>query len=168
MSYLLDKPLPFIPEGKDQLAVEIAIVEACRDEILAELEGAPDRIVGALREELEAVDVQLCRLRHTLSQGVLVPNAGLVVAVGSEVTVADDHGNHSLTIAGPVAANPNRGCISYDSPLGRALLGAELGEHLEITSEGSHTWIRVVGIRKGRPVESAGIAIGCRQLVATG
>jgi transcription elongation GreA/GreB family factor len=168
MSYLLDKPLPFTPEGRDELALEIALVETCREDILAELAGTADHESGVLRGELKAVDAQLARLRHTLSAALPVGNVGFAVAVGSEVTVADEQGTQTFTIAGPIAANPKLCCISYDSPLARALLGAELGEHVEIPWNGSHRRIRVVGIRRGRPGEGTGSGAGHRQLAPTG
>jgi transcription elongation factor GreA len=168
MSYLLDKPLPFTREGKDELAREVAIVAAYREEILAELKDAPEGTEGHLLRELESVGAQLCRLRRTLSVGVPVVNAGLVVAVGSEVTLAEGQDTLTLTIAGPIAANPSRSCVSYDSPLGRALLGAELGEYVEIPSGGSHRRVKVVGIRRGSPAHASGAVVRPEQLVATG
>ena len=80
-------------------------------------------------------------------------DTGLVVAVGSEVTLDAEYGKVTFTIGGPVAATPRLGCISYESPLGRALLWAELGEHVEVPWEGGRRTLRILGIRRGQPAK---------------
>lgn len=154
MLTLLNRALPMTPEGADELALEVALMEMCREEVAAELRGAAEFAPHALRTELEALDSQLARLRDTLRAGVRVANTGVIVAIGSEVTLSDEEGERTLTIGGLLAANPMRGCISYDSPTGQALLGAGLGDHVVIPVEGGHRACRVVGIRRGSPGES--------------
>ncbi len=147
---LLEKALPFTPEGKQELELEIDLLEHFRQEIQDECRAAPECTQEALRRELAAVEEQTALLRDALDHGELIKNTGLTVAVGSAVTLETEYGRPTFTIVGPVAATPRRGCISYESTLGRALLGAELGDWVELTWDGVRRKLRVVGVRRGR------------------
>jgi transcription elongation factor GreA len=148
---LLERPLPLTHEGTEELEREIALLEHCRQQIARECETDSEGAREPLLLELAAVEEQISRLRDVLAHGVIVQNTGLTVAVGSEVTVETEYGKPSFTIVGPIAATPKRGCISYESPLGRALLGAELGEWVEVPWEDGKRRLRVVGIEQGQP-----------------
>ncbi|MEZ5331539.1 MAG: GreA/GreB family elongation factor [Thermoanaerobaculia bacterium] len=50
------------------------------------------------------------------------------IRIASTVTIAEDGEESALTILGPWESDPEGGVISYDSDLGRALLGASAGE----------------------------------------
>ncbi|HEX2987810.1 MAG TPA: GreA/GreB family elongation factor [Chloroflexota bacterium] len=142
----LEKPLPFTREGTKELELEIALLEHCRKQIDDECRAAPDNVRESLQRELAAVDDQVSRLREVLIHGEIVQNTGLTVAVGSEVTVEAEYGKPTFTIVGPVAATPRRGAISYESPLGKALLGAALGDWVEVPWEDGHRRLRIVAI----------------------
>ncbi len=150
---VMERVLPFTPEGEEELGFEIDLLEHFRQEILEEYEAAPKQAQETLRRELEAVEKQLTLLREAISRGELISNTGLTVAVGSEVTLETEYGKPTFMIVGPVAATPRRGCISYDSPLGQALLGAELGDWVEFTWDGDRRRLRVLGIRRGQLTE---------------
>lgn len=146
----VEKPLPFTLEGKEELRLEIDVLERLRLEILNESRLAPEQTREVLRRELTAVEEQIYRLKEVLELGELVDNTGLVVAVGSEVTVETEYGRPTFVIGGPVIATPRRGCISYESPLGRALLGTELGDRVEVPWDGGRRRLRVVAIKRAR------------------
>lgn len=148
---LLESRLPLTPEGKEELAVEIACLEQIRRDILNEAKNAPESAGSSPLCELAAVDGEISRLRQVLAQGTLTGQTGLVVAVGSEVTVVDEGGEKTFTIGGPLAANPRFGCVSYESPFARAVLGRELGETVEVSSADGRRWLKIVAIRRGRP-----------------
>ncbi len=153
---LLERRLLLTPEGKEELALEIACLEQVRREIIAESCRASEAGRSALQSELSAVEEQICRLQDALDSGELVSDTGLVVAVGSEVTLAGENGEETVTIGGPLAASPRLGCVSYQSPLARVLLGRMLGEGVEIVSPEGRQQMRVTGIKRGRPGASLG------------
>lgn len=148
--------VPFTPEGREELALEIDCLEQVRRDILddagtAALNGNGRRV----RFELLAVDAQISRLRDVLAKGVITNQTGLVVAVGSEVTVAGEEGEKTFTIGGPLAASPRLRCVSYESPLGRTVLGRELGDTVELSTAGRLCRLKIVAIRRGRPGAAA-------------
>jgi transcription elongation factor GreA len=56
------------------------------------------------------------------------------VSIGSTVIVQIDRKNQQFTIVGKFEANPLKGRISNESPVGGALMGAKAGEVIEITT----------------------------------
>ncbi|UCE00861.1 MAG: transcription elongation factor GreA [Chloroflexota bacterium] len=60
-----------------------------------------------------------------------------IVEIGSRVTISE-LGNEpvSYTIVGPVEAAPEKGLISFASPLGSALIGRSVGDEVVIKSPG--------------------------------
>lgn len=59
------------------------------------------------------------------------------VTVGARVTVAEEGGEpETYRIVGPAEADPLAGCISNESPLGKALLGRGIGEMIDVTTPG--------------------------------
>ena len=154
--HVLERSVPITPEGVEELELEVALLEQCRRQIASErVASLPASIVGALDRESLAVDEQISLLRETLALGELVENTGLLVGIGSEVSLEAEYGQVTFTISGPIAATPRRGSISYDSPLGHALLGAELGGWVEVPWEGSQRRLKVTGIRRGKPGSGA-------------
>jgi transcription elongation factor GreA len=67
-------------------------------------------------------------LQRLLSVADVVPQDGVVI-VGSRVVVRDsDDSSDSYMLVAPGEADPRAGRISFESPLGRALLGGRAGE----------------------------------------
>jgi transcription elongation factor GreA len=70
------------------------------------------------------------------------------VDLGSLVTIAEDNRRpESFRIVGTAEANPRDGCISNESPMGRALMGKRVGETATYqTPDGETLAFRVVAI----------------------
>src|SRR4030081_451854 len=70
-----------------------------------------------------------------------------VVGMGSTVRFAEDGEDEDMyRIVGPAEADPKAGRVSYESALGKALIGHRVGEEVEIkTPNGSYS-VRIVGI----------------------
>lgn len=56
------------------------------------------------------------------------------VVIGSTVVVEIDGAVDEFTIVGKVEANPTKKRISNESPVGQALLGAKVGEEVEVAT----------------------------------
>lgn len=59
---------------------------------------------------------------------------GDFVVIGSTVKIKMDDGEDEFMIVGRVEADPSKKRISNESPLGSALLGAKVGESVEVTT----------------------------------
>src|ERR1700687_1242661 len=74
------------------------------------------------------------------------PRTG-IVDMGSTVRFSEDGADEeSYRIVGPAEADPKAGRVSYESALGKALIGHRVGEEVEIkTPNGSYN-VKIVGI----------------------
>ena len=70
------------------------------------------------------------------------------VGLGSRVTLLDARLNTEVTysVLGPWDADPERGIVSYRSPLGQALLGHDVGEDIVANLPGGTENFRIVSI----------------------
>ena len=93
-----------------------------------------------LRETLER-DLRYWRQSKASAQMVQRPMAGSAIAFGSTVTFSRNGGKpQTIRIVGEDEADPKAGLINFRSPLAQALIGAEVGDTMEMVSPRSeHT-----------------------------
>jgi transcription elongation GreA/GreB family factor len=87
----------------------------------------------AARQRHEYLSARLAALDRELSQArpiELDRDDASEVRIAATVRVEEDGEEQDLTILGPWESDPDRGVISYDSDLGRALLGATAGQQV--------------------------------------
>src|SRR5574341_582851 len=81
--------------------------------------------------ELGFVEGRIVTLRATLCNALLIEDAehSDEVRLGSRVTVVQNGSNEPEVyhIVGSAEADPSNGCVSNESPIGRALLGQKAG-----------------------------------------
>ena len=78
------------------------------------------------------------------------------VYFGAWVTVEDEEGaERELRLVGPDESDAAAGRVSIDAPVGRALLGREEGETVELETPGGRSELTVVAIRYEEPEEPA-------------
>ena len=71
------------------------------------------------------------------------------IGLGSIVTVQDDTGDDwEFTLVSPVEANPIKDKISDESPVGEALFGKKVGDHVNVSVPAGKTRYEIVAIRK--------------------
>lgn len=70
------------------------------------------------------------------------------ISLGSQVTVRDEETGEeeTYTIVGSAEADPFSGRISNESPVGRALLGHQLGDTVEIQTPGGTLRMHIVAV----------------------
>jgi transcription elongation factor GreA len=90
----------------------------------------------AALEEQTLIENRIAELEEVLKNAEVIEEAipnGLVV-VGSTILLEMDGKNQEFTIVGRVEADPSKKRISNESPLGKAVLGAKIGEIVEVTT----------------------------------
>lgn len=90
----------------------------------------------AALDEQAMVENRIAELEDILKSVKIIsiaPKVGFVV-IGSTVKVEMEDGVDEFTIVGKVEADPSKKRISNESPLGAALLGAKIGEMVEVTT----------------------------------
>jgi transcription elongation factor GreA len=146
-------------EGQQLTAAQRSALEA----ELAEMEGpkraaaveaiATARAFGDLSENFEyhaakneqgLLEARILKLRHRLQHAVTVEQAsGDTVGVGSIVTIEDEQGEKMEIEISSV------GGVSPHAPLGSALMGASVGDTVEVPAPRGSWKARVVSVRLG-------------------
>ena len=79
------------------------------------------------------------------------------VAFARWVTLEDEDGRRTTwRIVGSDEADARRGLVSVHSPVGRALLGREAGDEVEVQRPGGDRTYRIVEVRSEPPASTEG------------
>lgn len=131
----------FTKEGLEKLKEELKVLkEVKRREILERIKET--RTYGDVTENSEYEDAKneqafiegrILELENIFKKAQVIPKPkGDKVSLGSKVKVKIDNQEENFTIVGPREADPERGLISFESPLGRALMDRGAGEEVEV------------------------------------
>ena len=136
--------VPMLAEGYEKLTANLQALRQERPKIVDAIEEA--RAHGDLSENAEyhaakerqgQVEAQIADIEDRVSRAQIIDPASLSgdrVVFGATVTVLDDNEKKQrYQIVGMTEADARQGRISYDSPLGRALIGRQVGEEVEVT-----------------------------------
>jgi transcription elongation factor GreA len=102
----------------------------------------------AAREEQSFLEGRVQAIEARLRSAVIVeaPTAGSRVGLGSIVTLDDDGEMVTYTIVGADESNPARGRISSSSPVGRALVGRDMGDLVVVKTPAGERRYRILDV----------------------
>lgn len=136
--------LPMLAEGYERLIGELKALREERPKIVEAIEEA--RAHGDLSENAEyhaakerqgQVEMQIAELEDRVSRAQIVDPTTLSgdrIVFGATVSLRDDDEKPvRYQIVGPYEADAKVGRISYNSPLGRALIGRRVEDEIEVT-----------------------------------
>jgi transcription elongation factor GreA len=138
--------LPILAEGHAILVATLRrLKEVERPEVVEQIEIA--RAHGDLSENAEyhaakerqgQIEAEVIQLEDQLSRAVIIDPTTLsgdkVVFAATVHLLDEDDKKIVYQIVGQTEADARRGRISYNSPLGRALIGRRVGEEVEVTT----------------------------------
>ena len=150
-------PTYLTPEGKRKLEEELAYLETTRRQELSE------RLHAAIRqgdlsenadyvqakEEQGFVEGRIRTIQVMLRNVVLIEQqVGGEVRIGSKITVSEDGRDEAETfmMVGAAEADPSRGRISNESPLGKELMGRQVGDKVTIQAPVGEIAFKIVAI----------------------
>jgi transcription elongation factor GreB len=146
------------PEGAKKLAAELnQLASIDRPRVVQEVADAAaqgDRSENAEytygKKKLREIDRRIRFLSKRLDDAVVVKQAEgahLEVRFGARVTVVDESEKRSsYTIVGPDEANPGEGKISFQAPLGKALMKKRVGDTVTVTRPAGEIDLEIVSI----------------------
>lgn len=136
--------LPMLAEGYEKLTAELKALREERPRIVEAIEEA--RAHGDLSENAEyhaakerqgQVEANIADLEDKVSRAQIIDPATLSgdkIVFGATVTLLDDDEKPvKYQIVGPYEADAKVGRISYNSPLGKALIGRKVEDEIEVT-----------------------------------
>ena len=144
------------PEGLETVRKELdQLVTVRRPAIVAKIKAA--REFGDLSENFEyhaAKNEQgfmeaRIKLEQIVKNHVLIRAAKSsgVVNMGSTVRFQEDgEGDETYRIVGPAEADPKAGTVSYESALGKAMLGHRVGDEVEVKTPNGAYRVRITAI----------------------
>lgn len=103
----------------------------------------------AARNEQAFVEGRILELVDMLSRAEIITEEDPdgIVRLGSHVTVVEGDGpRETYHIIGSAEADPSEGKVSYESPLGKALMGHEVGDEVVVHTPGGELVFTVVEI----------------------
>ncbi len=137
--------LPMLAEGYERLTAEIKALREERPLIVDAIEEA--RAHGDLSENAEyhaakerqgQVEASIADLEDRMSRAQIIDPATLSgdkIIFGATVTLLDEDDRPvKYQIVGPYEADAKAGRISYNSPLGKAMIGRKAEEEIEVTA----------------------------------
>jgi transcription elongation factor GreA len=146
------------PEGLKKLEEELEYLRTVRRREVAQrlravLEGQ-DVLENAeyedAKNEQAFVEGRILTLEEILKNVVIIEEGGPTdrVSIGSHVTMVEEDGEpETYHIVGSVEADPKRGRISNESPLGRALLGHRVGDEVIVNVPDGVLCFRITAIQ---------------------
>src|SRR6478609_9693929 len=136
--------VPMLEEGHRMLSEELKRLKSECPEIVEAIETA--RAHGDLSENAEyhaakerqgQIEASIADIEDKLSRAQIIDPSELSgdkIVFGATVTMLDEDENPvRYQIVGQAEADAKLGMISYSSPLGRALIGRQVGEEVEVT-----------------------------------
>lgn len=106
----------------------------------------------AAREELSFIDGRIDELEEMLKQAVVIEDATIksrgkkTVDLGTTVTLHVGAKKIIYKVVGEWEADPAQQKISHESPLGKALMGKEVGEKVEVEAPAGKVNYTIVSI----------------------
>lgn len=145
-------------EGYERLKAELEHLRTVRrqevarrlHEALADGDILENAELEAARNEQAFVEGRILELETLLGAAEIIEaeQPSGVVSVGSRVTVAEGDGPpETYYIVGPAEASPAEGKISYESPLGKALLGHRVGDEVRVNAPARTITFRILEIQ---------------------
>lgn len=136
--------LPMLAEGYEKLTAELKALREERPRIVEAIEEA--RAHGDLSENAEyhaakerqgQVEASIADLEDKVTRAQIIDPSSLSgekIVFGATVTLLDDDDKPvRYQIVGPYEADAKLGRISYNSPLGKALIGRKVEDEIEVT-----------------------------------
>lgn len=141
---MAEKPIFLTPEGRAKLEAELEQLKTVRrGEVAERIHAAKEEgdimensAYDEAKNEQAFVEGRIMTIEQMLKNAVMIveTRAHDSVGLGSYVTVVERGGDDDemYQIVGSAEADPTRGRISNESPVGRALLGKRVGDEVQV------------------------------------
>jgi transcription elongation factor GreA len=153
----MTQPNYLTPEGEAKLNAELQELKGTkREELSKRLRSAIQ--MGDLSENADYhqakedqgfLEGRIQEIEAILRNAVIIEKAQSsgVIFIGSQVTIQEEDFDHeTYHLVGPTEADPRHGRISYESPIGRALMDKRVGDIAEADTPGGKIKFKILKI----------------------
>ena len=153
-----NKEIYLTPEGASKIRNELEVLCGPRRlEIAQRLRHAVE--MGDLTENADYLSAKedqaflegrILELETILKNAVIVEKSETngVANIGNSVVVEEEDGSQrNFTLVGVKEVDPRQGRISYESPIGKALIGKKVGDTVSVDTPGGKIVLKVLTIR---------------------
>ncbi len=156
---MAEKPIFLTPEGRSKLEAELENLRTVRRAEVAErIHSAKEEgdimensAYDEAKNEQAFVEGRIMTIEQMLKNAVMIDavRASGQVGVGSYVTVTERGTREAevYQIVGSAEADPAKGRISNESPVGRALLGQSVGKEVQVKTPNGVRYLKVTDIK---------------------
>ena len=150
--------MPMLVEGQRMLSEQLVSLKAERPEVIDAIEEA--RAHGDLSENAEyhaakerqgQIEAQVMEIEDQLGRAIIIDPtelSGDKVVFGATVGLLDEDDKKIVyQIVGQTEADARRGRISYNSPLGRALIGRRISDEVEVTTPSGDRYYTIEAVQ---------------------
>ncbi len=158
---MAEKTFFLTAEGHEKLCTELEYLKTVRRREVAEKirsakeEGDLSENAGydQAKEEQAFVEGRIMTLERILRTTAIIEEKGPTdqVGLGSRVTVVEVDGDRrsppeTYHLVGSAEADPSKGRISNESPLGNALMGLSIGQSVQVSAPGGVLYFEIIDI----------------------
>src|SRR3954452_7731594 len=146
--------MPMLQEGYEKLTADLRRLKDERPQIVDAIEEA--RAHGDLSENAEyhaakerqgQIEASIVDIEDRLSRAMVIDPttlSGDKIVFGATVTLVDeDKKKIKYQLVGQTQADAREGKISYNSPLGRALIGRQAGDDVEVSTPSGERYYEI-------------------------
>lgn len=156
---MAEKPIFLTPEGRAKLEAELETLKTVRrSEVAERIHSAKEEgdimensAYDEAKNEQAFVEGRIMTIEQMLKNAVMIDKtrASDSVGIGSYVSVLErgDDDDEMYQIVGSAEADPTRGRISNESPVGRALLGKRVGDEVQVKIPDGVRHLKITEIR---------------------
>lgn len=153
----MNKKLLLTKEKKEALELELKnLIEVKKPEISAALALARQNDLSedtddlsVMLEDKESIEDRILEIKDLIANAQVIEKefcTPSVVGIGSELTVENNGKTQVMKIVSSLESDPLKGYISEDSPLGKALLKAKVGEDVTFRVKGNKFVYKILEI----------------------
>jgi transcription elongation factor GreA len=155
----MNQPSYLTKEGAEKLRAELLQLQGpVRDELAKRLRAAiqmgdlsENADYAAAKEEQAFVEGRIQELTVVLRDVIIIDDNRTnthLVEIGSTITIQEDHEpEETFHLVGPQEADPRNGKISFNSPIGEALLGHGVGDLVTAKTPGGEIRLKIISIK---------------------
>lgn len=155
----MNEPSYLTKDGAEKLHAELLHLQGpVRDELAKRLRSAiqmgdlsENADYAAAKEEQSFIEGRIQELTRVLRDVVIIDDNRTnthLVEIGSTVTIQEGkEPTETFHLVGPQEADPRNGKISYNSPIGQALIGHGVGDSVIAITPGGEIHLIILGIK---------------------